>query len=339
MTAARTIDEARFGLLDGAALWLLAGVLGVLVISTLASWILTRTLSADRHGALLTNLRQRIYAWWIMIAALFGALAVGETATIVMFAILSLLALREFRALSADSHPQPRMLTSVIIATTLIHYALVWKHWYGFFAVFIPVYVFLFLPAGTALRGRVDGFLGRTAFTQWSLMLSVFALSFAPATLNLPAAMALGREASDGVPIGTGGPDGARLLLFLVVVVQGSDVFQYIWGKLLGRHPIAPSVSPNKTWEGFIGGVLSATALGAGLAWITPFSPGQAAAMAFTSCLMGFIGGLVMSSIKRDRDIKDFGALIPGHGGIMDRLDSLVFAAPVFFHLVRYFFT
>src|SRR5690625_2176514 len=128
-------------------------------------------------------------------------------------------------------------------------------------------------------------------------------------------------------------------MLCLVVVVHLPDVCQYVWGKTVGKHPVAPSVSPNTTWAGLIGGVLTATAIGAGLWWITPFTWWQAALLAFISWLRGFFGGLVMSSIKRDRGVKDFGATIAGHGGIMDRLDSLSFAAPVFFHLVRFFFT
>jgi phosphatidate cytidylyltransferase len=128
-------------------------------------------------------------------------------------------------------------------------------------------------------------------------------------------------------------------LFFLVFVVQISDVLQYVWGKTCGKHPVAPHVSPNKTIEGFVGGVLTATACGAALWWITPFNPWQAAGMALLITLMGFFGGLVMSAIKRDRGVKDYGALIPGHGGMMDRIDSLCFAAPVFFHVTRYYFT
>src|SRR5699024_1702214 len=135
------------------------------------------------------------------------------------------------------------------------------------------------------------------------------------------------------------GAEGALLMLFLVVVVQLSDVFQYVWGKTLGKHPVAPSVSPNKTWEGLIGGVLTATAIGAGLWWITPFVWWQAALLGVVSGLMGFLGGRVRSSLQRARGVKDCGATIAGHGGIMDRLDSLSFSGPVFFHLVRFFFT
>jgi phosphatidate cytidylyltransferase len=129
------------------------------------------------------------------------------------------------------------------------------------------------------------------------------------------------------------------LIAFLVLVVQGSDVLQYVFGKLFGRHKVAPTLSPSKTWEGLIGGVASATALGAALWWITPFTPPQAAAMALVICLLGFFGGLVMSGIKRDRGVKDWGRMIEGHGGMLDRLDSVIFAAPIFFHMTRYWFT
>jgi phosphatidate cytidylyltransferase len=98
-------------------------------------------------------------------------------------------------------------------------------------------------------------------------------------------------------------------------------------------------VSPNKTVEGFIGGVATAVAVGTALWWVTPFSPLQAAGMSTAIALMGFFGGLVMSAVKRDRGVKDFGTVIEGHGGILDRIDSICFAAPVFFHLTRYYFS
>ena len=130
-----------------------------------------------------------------------------------------------------------------------------------------------------------------------------------------------------------------KLLLFFVIVVQASDVLQYIWGKLLGKHLIVPKLSPSKTWEGFIGGVLTSSLLGASLWWATPFSQWQAGLLALMVCLFGFWGGLVMSAIKRDRGIKDYGNTLGGHGGILDRVDSLCFSAPIFFHLVRFYFT
>jgi len=130
-----------------------------------------------------------------------------------------------------------------------------------------------------------------------------------------------------------------KLLFFLILIVQLSDVFQYIFGKTLGRRRIAPTVSPNKTWEGFIGGTVTATIIGTSLWWVTPFTLWQAAIISLLIILAGFAGGLCMSAIKRDQGIKDFGAMIEGHGGVMDRIDSVCFAAPLFFHVTRYYFT
>ena len=193
---------------------------------------------------------------------------------------------------------------------------------YGLYSIFIPVSAFLLLPIFAALSADTTRFLERASKVQWGLMICVFCLSHVPAlmTLHIP------------------GYEGRNLLLiaFLVLVVQGSDVLQYIWGKLLGKHKVAPELSPSKTWEGLIGGVVSATVLGAGLHGITPFTALEAALVAFVICLMGFFGGLVMSAIKRDRGVKDWGHMIEGHGGILDRVDSVVFAAPIFFHVVRY---
>lgn len=327
------------GLLDREAGLLLAGVVGVLVLASVVTAVLFRVLDRERHDELLVNLAQRVAAWWAMIALVVGALALGETAVVLVFLAVALLGLREFITISPTTRRDHRTLVWLFFIIPPLQFWFVWEHWYGMFSVFIPVYAFLFLPTRNALTGETRDFLRRSAVIQWSLMVCVYAVSHVPAVLNLPTAMEHGREFAEYAPAGSGGAEGAKLLLFLVIVVQGSDVLQYIWGKTLGRHPVAPTVSPNKTWEGFVGGVLSATALGTALWWVTPFAPWQAAALSLVSCLMGFAGGLVMSSIKRDRGIKDFGAILPGHGGIMDRVDSLVFAAPVFFHLIRFFFT
>lgn len=326
------------GLLDRRAGYVLLGLLAVLVVASIATVIVARVLGDDGHRDLVTNLKQRVAAWWVMIGVLAGALALGETATVVLFGLLSLLALREFLTISPTSRHDHKVLVWLVFVIPPLHYWFVWEHWYATYSVFIPVFAFLFLPIRNALGGQTDGFLVRSSSIQWALMVSVYAISHSAALLQLPVAIEQGREVAEGSPPGSGGAVGAHLLLFLVLVVQGSDVFQYLWGKSIGRHPIAPTVSPNKTWEGFVGGVLTATALGAALSFLTPFAVWQDAALAFLSCLLGFAGGLVMSAIKRDRGIKDFGQIIAGHGGIMDRLDSLCFAAPVFFHLVRFFF-
>jgi phosphatidate cytidylyltransferase len=135
------------------------------------------------------------------------------------------------------------------------------------------------------------------------------------------------------------GSSNARLLFFFLLVVTLGDAFHYACEKLLGKHVIAPAISPNRTWEGYLGGVACATLFGAAMWWATPFKPWEAAIMSVVITTMGFAGGMTMSAIKRDRGVKDYGTLIEGHGGVLDRIDSTCFAAPIFFHFTRYWFT
>ena len=301
---------------------LFAGVFGLLVTATLVSHLLLRFNAGTAPSPVLDNLNARINAWWAMVALIAFAFLFGKTGVIVLFALLSFAALREFYSLTYTRRGDHWALLAGFFAVLPIQYILIWEDWYGLYSIFIPVYAFLFMPIISAIWGDPRHFLERIAEVQWGLMICVFCLSYVPALLTLD------------IP----GYEGRQLLLiaFLVVVVQMSDVLQYVWGKLIGRHKIAPDLSPSKTVEGFMGGVLSATALGAALWWITPFSPWQAAGLALAISLMGFLGGLVMSAIKRDRGVKDWGWTIQGHGGILDRIDSVVFAAPIFFHMVRY---
>src|SRR5215204_323614 len=310
--------------LDREFLWLLGGVLGVLVVASIAGALLARRVTSDSGRATIANLNARIRAWWVMSAVFAIALLTRGVGSVLLFALTSFFALREFITLVPTRHGDRRTLLWVFFVVMPVQYWLVRSDWYGLFAIFIPVFAFLLVPTRNAIAGETEHFLERTATIQWALMICVYCVSYAPALLTLHIK---GHENDTG-----------KLLLFLVIVVQSSDVAQYIWGKLFGRRQIAPTVSRNKTWEGFVGGVLTAILLGTALWWITPFTPWQAALMSTVIALMGFAGGLTMSAIKRDRGVKDFGALIAGHGGVLDRIDSLCFAAPVFFHLTRYFF-
>ncbi len=303
---------------------LVLGLAGVLTTASVVAGILTWR-AADPQSATLVNLNQRIKAWWVMVALIAIAFLFGKDGMIVLFALISFAALREFVTLTHSRRSDHWVLLGMFGIIIPVQYWLVWTEWYGLFTIFIPVYCFLIMPAITALHGDTERFLERIAAQQWAVMLAVYCVSHVPALMTLP------------IP----GYENRSLLLiaFLIVTVQGSDVLQYIFGKLFGKHRFSPTVSPSKTWEGLIGGLLSASALGALLSWLTPFSPLQAAGVAFLACLMGFLGGLVASAIKRDQGVKDWGHLIEGHGGMMDRADSLVFAAPVFFHIVRYFWT
>ncbi|MEJ7787691.1 MAG: phosphatidate cytidylyltransferase [Solirubrobacteraceae bacterium] len=303
---------------------LLGGIFAALALGTLAGRILKRRARTEAARETVANMNQRIMAWWVMCAVFGVAVVTGGIGSIVLFALLSFLALREFITLVDSGRADHRALLVAFFIALPAQYVLVGIGWYGLFSILIPVYAFLLIPAVLAIIGETRDFLQRTATIQWGLAICVYAISHAPALLLLEIPGYGGRE--------------ALLLLFLVLVVQLSDVLQYIFGKLLGRHKIAPSVSPNKTWEGFVGGVACATLIGAALYWATPFEPLEAAAISLLIALAGFLGGLVMAAIKRDRGVKDYGALIPGHGGVLDRIDSLTFAAPVFFHVTRFFF-
>ncbi len=300
-------------------------IFAILVLASAIGHVLQRRAPADKPSAVIENLNARIKAWWVMVVAIAIAFAFGKLGVILLFAFASFAALREFLTLTQTRRGDHWALLISFFVVLPFQYWLLWIEWYGLYAIFIPVYAFLILPITAVVRGDTTRFLERVAEVQWGLMICVFCISHVPALLNLDIPDFAGRQ--------------LLLIAFLVFVVQSSDVLQYVWGKLLGRHKIAPALSPSKTIEGFIGGVATATALGAALWWITPFTPLQAAAIALIINLMGFLGGLVMSAIKRDRGVKDWGRMIEGHGGMLDRLDSVVFAAPIFFHITRYWWT
>lgn len=302
--------------------WVLAGaILGVLLAASAVGFALRLKVGSAAHPVI-DNLNARIKAWWGMAAAIGLALLAGKAGVIVLFAFVSFVALREFATIAPTRRGDHRALLIGFFVVLPLQYYFVWIEWYGLFSIFIPVYAFLVMPIVAALSGDIRDFMQRTATIQWGLMITVFCISHVPALLTLDIPGYEGRN--------------AFLLVFLIIVVQSSDVLQYVWGKLAGRRKIAPELSPSKTVEGFIGGVASAIALGAALWWITPFTPVQAALLSAAITLMGFFGGLVMSALKRDRGVKDWGAFIEGHGGMLDRLDSVCFSAPIFFHLVRY---
>lgn len=248
----------------------------------------------------------------------------GRIVTLVLFAILSFLSLREFVSLMPTRRGDHCTLFLALFFVVPLQYWLIGIGWYGLFSIFIPVCVFLVLPALSAVMGDTKDFLARNSRLLWGLMLTVYAMSYAPALLLLD------------LP-GYALPN-ALLLLYLTVVVQISDVFQYVFGKLFGRTKLSPAVSPSKTVEGLVGGGLAAILIGAALFGITPFSPLQSAVMSMIIVIGGFFGGFVLSAIKRDLGVKDWGRMIEGHGGILDRMDSVSFAAPLFFHLTRYYF-
>ncbi|MEC5385289.1 phosphatidate cytidylyltransferase [Uliginosibacterium sp. H3] len=299
-----------------------AGVTGLLLMASAVGAVLKARLAPGTVDTTIINLNTRIKAWWVMIGALALAFWIGPLGIAALFAFISLQCLREFISLTTTRQGDQRALAWSFFFFLPLQYFLIATNRYGLFSILIPVYAFLLLPIAAVTSADVTRYLDRAARMQWGLMICVYCISYVPALMTLDIPGYSGRN--------------ALLVAFLVLTVQSSDVFQYIWGRLFGKRKIAPHISPSKTVEGLVGGVLTSTALGTAVWWITPFTFWQAALVALTINIMGFYGGLVLSAIKRDKGVKDWGKMIGGHGGMLDRVDSISFSAPVFFHIVRY---
>ncbi len=270
-----------------------------------------------------SELSARVKSWWLMAGVFLGAVLVRNWMSLVFFGFLSFWAMKEYVTLLKTRPADHKALALTFLAIPLQYYW-IGIGWYGMFIIFIPVCMFLILPAQLILSKETKGFVASASQIQWGLMAFVFGLSH------------MGFLLTFGNPRGSATADGRSLVLFLVFVVEISDVLKYAWGKTLGRHKIIPAISPNKTWEGFIGGTISTMLLSLAIRFLTPFSVTETLLVSLILTVAGAAGGAVMSAIKRDFGVKDFGSIIPGHGGMLDRVDSLCYAAPVFFHYVRY---
>ena len=295
----------------------------LIVASVIGQWLRYKK-GLDEQ--VVNNLNARIYAWWVMVSVLLLAFLFGKAGVTVLFFMVSFAALWEFFILLRKDGCDRKVMAFCFCFLLPLQYYFVFVGWNNMFFVFIPVYGFLLLPFVVGLNGWVERFWETTAKIQWTVMISVFCLSHVPALMNLNI-----EEFSKEQNI--------LMLVFMLVVVQASDVLQYVWGKTIGKRKIAPSLSPSKTIAGTVGGVASATLVAVLMSPITPFSLLQSALIGLGICLMGFLGGLVMSAIKRNYGVKDWGNIIKGHGGMLDRVDSICFAAPTFFYIVRYFWS
>ncbi|HHF3144191.1 phosphatidate cytidylyltransferase [Vibrio sp. J2-4] len=302
------------------SLYMMAAITLVLVIGTLVYLYLSRhNLNKDYH-----ELKLRIRSWWWMIGIVFVVLYLPTQYTLISVAFLSFMALKEFLSVVPTRMTDRRVIFWAYLSIPFQYY---WLSigWYGMYIIFIPVFIFLYLPMVAVLIGDTKGFIRSAGIIHWALMLTVFCVSHMAYLLVLP---------SKNPEAGSMG-----MLLFLLVFTQFNDVCQYVWGKSFGKHKIVPKVSPNKTWEGFIGGAATIIITSYFVApYLTPLTSVQGLVAGMIIALSGFIGDLVISSVKRDLQIKDTSQFIPGHGGILDRIDSLMFTAPLFFHYIYYLY-
>jgi phosphatidate cytidylyltransferase len=289
--------------------------------SGLVAWLTLHTADAVKL-TWIGQLKSRIHASWLIVLLFAIGFALGETALAVIFALASFFALREFIALTPTKPADHEALIVAFYVVIPLQYVLVASGWYGLYAVFIPVYLFLILPVVMAWRQDTELYLQRVAKVQWGLMLSVYCVSHAPAIATLEPPGYEGR--------------GPLLLLYFLLVVQMSDLFAVMASASFGRTPLRSN--PNKSREGVMIGGLAAIALGTLLWWMTPFTWWQAAMMSAATVFAAFMGGLVLASVKRSLGERQWDQGVALSRGALERLESVTFAAPVFFHATVYFF-
>lgn len=300
-----------------------AGIVAVLVIASIVTATLIRLHPEKNY----VELKLRIQTWWWLVAVFFIALTLDRTVAVTIIAIVSFMAFKEFLSIAPTRRADNKVLLWAYFSIP-VQYLWVGTAWYGMFIIFIPVFVFLLLPMRMVMIGETQGYLRAAGTLQWGLMTTVFSISHMAYLLNMPARLSA-----------HGTITGEMLVFYLLVLTQINDIAQYLWGKMLGKHKIIPKVSPNKTAEGLVGGMLTTTLLAWLLApWFTPMNPLHAVLAGLLISLFGFIGDVVISAVKRDIGIKDSGSLLPGHGGILDRLDSLTYTSPLFFHYIYYLY-
>ncbi len=270
------------------------------------------------------ELKDRIKSWWYIVGFFIIGAMLNTTVAMFFFALLSYLALKEYFTLIPTRRTDRRVIFYAYMSI-IFQYWFAGIEWYGMFIIWIPVFLFLLLPFRQILIGETEGFLENTARVQWGLMMFVFGLSHLAYMITL-------------APVGTNSVGGKELVLYLVLLTELNDILQYIWGKSIGKRKIVPKVSPNKTVEGFLGAFLSISILAMAFAFLTPFTWYEALIAGMIISGGGFVGDVVISMVKRDIGVKDSGNMLPGHGGILDRVDSLIYTAPLFFHYVYYLY-
>ncbi len=293
-------------------------IIAVLIVFTLifSVWDLTKPSKSVK------SLKLKTYSWWIILLVYILMTGINRLLLHVILALISFISFRELISVLKISFSKRKVLFwsyLVIVAQYYFSYRVNFLA----FALLIPISSILLIPIRTLLDDSADNNIKTNALVSWSLILTVYSLSHIAYLTSL-----------ESIPAFQAGFQG--VLLFLIFLTQVNDVFQFLSGKIFGKHFIFKKISPNKTWEGFIGGIIGTTLLSGQLSFLVPVSLSQAYFLGLIISIFGFLGDINMSAIKRDLNIKDMSDFIPGHGGILDRLDSLTFTSIVFFYCLLY---
>jgi phosphatidate cytidylyltransferase len=288
-------------------------VAALLVLATFLSYLFHRVRPSPEAAKTLLRVR----TWWVIAGCLFAAMMLGPFGIAGLFCLVSLTAMREFVALDSGM-PRRRFVCLILAAGTLAHYAAVAcsspESSVGLVATLVAAIIGTCLVVALGSLGR--GCIGLAAF-----MLGVGGLACV-------------------VGVSRHGPSGAGFRpVFLLLLLTGlNDVAQYLWGKSLGRRPVAPLISPRKTWAGLVGGVATTSVLAAG---IVPFFIAENRLWGLSIGLLiglgGFAGDILASAYKRRVGAGESGTLLPGHGGVIDRIDSLCLTAPLLYCALTFF--
>ena len=298
--------------------WVIAIILFILAFATILFWIWDK-LSPSK---LVEEMQIRTRSWWIMCFIFLFASLINPIITYIALAFLSFLTLREIYSL-LKLREMDRSILFFCYLCIPIQYYLAYKGHYNLFLIFIPVFMFIIIPFLLVLTGETKDIIRSMCILPTSLMLGVYGISHLALLINFP------EMNNDEI-------SGKALLLFLIFITEANDIMQFVLGKIFGKNKILPNVSPNKTWEGFIGGILSTTLIGYLMGFLTPLSSIQLITISFSISILGFMGDSILSAVKRDFGVKDMGNTIPGHGGVLDRVDSLSTTASPFFHIVYF---
>lgn len=323
---------------------LLAVILVSLGIATAVGLVLSRREKIGIESAIVRRFNHKLQVWWMMASIFAIGYLLGRIGVVVLFGLISFWALREFITMTPTRRGDHRTLFWVFFIFTPLQYILIALgssppqslggakgiDYYDFYSIMIPVYASLFIPARAAIAGDYKRFLERSAKIQSGLLICVYSLSYAPAVLDLQLVQTDGTKWPGST---------VSVLIFLVLISQLASVFERAWGRLAGRHVIAEKINASRTWEGFLGSMVTTGLVAAALYWATPFHWWEAGALGAVVTVMACAGTMTMSAIKRDRGVTDTGTLVQGHAGVLDQIDNICFAAPVFYHVTRFFWS